>query len=435
MTRPAALALFEGKDSNGKSVMWVTNGATAGTYELMGGPGADAKKGYQPTDITEFDGQIFFNGVNAHDADTLWVSDGTAGGTHQVTGIAGTSPQRAGAYVGLNPYDMTTFDNEVLFDGSDSPTGLQALWVSDGTAAGTHEVQGIAGVGSKQAGNYYGLEPSDMTVFNDEVLFRGADFPSGQQQLWVTDGTAADTHEVQGIAGANTGMRGLDPAYITVFGNEALFNGIDSNRSSGLWVTDGTGAGTHELTGIVGVNGGGMGNPSDMTVFDGEVLFRAINTQTNMQNLWVTDGTAAGTHELHTSVGFSRVFGTGLDPSDLTVFNGEVLFAGANHKPGDGGLGNGPGEGLWVTDGTAAGTQELTGIAGVSRQGLNPTDLTVVGNRVFFSGDDSSGNTGLWVTNGTAQGTHEISVVGESTQLYGFNPQHIVAVSSLHLTP
>jgi ELWxxDGT repeat protein len=88
-----------------------------------------------------------------------------------------------------------------------------------------------------------------------------------------------------------------------------------------------------------------------------------------------------------------------------------------------------------VTDGTAAGTQELTGIAGVSRQGLNPTDLTVVGNRVFFSGDDSSGNTGLWVTNGTAQGTHEISVVGESTQLYGFNPQHIVAVSSLHLTP
>ena len=48
----------------------------------------------------------------------------------------------------------------------------------------------------------------------------------------------------------------------------------------------------------------------------------------------------------------------GVHPFDLTVFNGKALFTGADTA---GHLG------LWMTDGTAAGTQELTGIAGRSR--------------------------------------------------------------------
>ena len=52
-----------------------------------------------------------------------------------------------------------------------------------------------------------GLDPSDLTVFNNEVLFNGfdttantsffdGDYPNG---LWVTDGTAAGTHELNGM--------------------------------------------------------------------------------------------------------------------------------------------------------------------------------------------------------------------------------------------
>ena len=71
------------------------------------------------------------------------------------------------------------------------------------------------------------------------------------------------------------------------------------------------------------------------------VLFAGIDSANNAFGLWETDGTAAGTFEL-TSTGQATVPGTPAingealygflpDPPwslDLTVFNGEVLFVG-----------------------------------------------------------------------------------------------------------
>ena len=95
--------------------------------------------------------------------------------------------------------------------------------------------------------------------------------------------------------------------------------------------------------------------------------------------LWTTDGTAQGTQEL-TSVNGAAT--TGLNPTDLTVFNGEVLFNGADAN----GL-----SGLWMTDGSAGGTHELlAGTGGASpTAGLDPTDMTVFGSEILFSGLDS----------------------------------------------
>jgi hypothetical protein len=44
----------------------------------------------------------------------------------------------------------------------------------------------------------------DITVFNHEVLFNGTD-AAGKAGLWLTNGTAAGTHELAGISGASTG--------------------------------------------------------------------------------------------------------------------------------------------------------------------------------------------------------------------------------------
>jgi ELWxxDGT repeat protein len=46
--------------------------------------------------------------------------------------------------------------------------------------------------------------------------------------------------------GAPTFQNGLKPANLTVFNGEVYFNASD-----GFWVTDGTAAGTHELTNAV----------------------------------------------------------------------------------------------------------------------------------------------------------------------------------------
>ena len=52
--------------------------------------------------------------------------------------------------------------------------------------------------------------------------------------------------------------------------------------------------------------------------------------------------------------------------------------------------------GLWVTNGTETGTYEVTGISGADSGGLNPSDLTVFNGGVLFNGVDASGNDGLW---------------------------------------
>jgi ELWxxDGT repeat protein len=94
------------------------------------------------------------------------------------------------------------------------------------------------------------------------ALFNGTD-TDGLLGLWVTNGTPAGTSELTGISGASTG--GLNPADLTVFNGEALFNGADAADNFGLWVTNGTPAGTFELTGISGASTGGL-DPADLTV-------------------------------------------------------------------------------------------------------------------------------------------------------------------------
>src|SRR5262245_31429264 len=116
--------------------------------------------------------------------------------------------------------------------GTSDQFGLRGLWVTNGTAAGTHELTGISGVFPK------GLDPGDITPFNGEVLFEGRD-ASGNIGLWVTDGTATGTHELN-IGGAYAGVAGLSPGFMTVFNGEVLFNGNDASNHRELWVTDGT---------------------------------------------------------------------------------------------------------------------------------------------------------------------------------------------------
>src|SRR3984957_4435471 len=302
--------------------------------------------------------------------------------------------------------------NIVLFRGQDATEGI-GLWVTNGTAAGTSEIGGIDD-SSVSGANAGGVMPADLTVFGGEVLFEGED-KSLHFGLWETNGTAVGTHELTGISGAYS--NGIAPVDLTVFGSEVLFEAPDSVHSFnlGLWVTDGTANSTREVggegdLGVEGVSAGGL-DPSELAVFGNEVLFNGLDAAGSngpSNGLWVTDGTPGNTIEL---TGISGASSNGLNPSDLTVFGSEVLFTGsdtAGHA------------GLWLTNGTAfdgtAVTFELTGINGANVNGVQATNLTVFGNEVLFEGSDTAGLLGLWVTNGTGAGTSELTGInGAST--------------------
>ena len=55
----------------------------------------------------------------------------------------------------------------------------------------------------------------------------------------MTDGTVGGTHEIPGVGGA-LDPAGLNPTNLTVYDGEVLFTGIDASGDMGLWVSDGT---------------------------------------------------------------------------------------------------------------------------------------------------------------------------------------------------
>lgn len=396
--------------------LWTSDGTAVGTHELTGITGAyptDAELDVvnEGPDMTVFNGKVLFAGRDATSGTVnLWATDGTSAGTAELN-VGNTSSQ--GMFEILGP-DLTVFNGEVLFAGASSSD--DGLWVTDGSAAGTHELTGISGTGVNGLFTTgLGLMP-DLTVFNNKVMFQGTN-ASGDIGLWVTDGTSAGTSEVTGISGADPA--GIEPFDMTVFNGKVLFEGEDASFHLGLWVTDGTGADTQELTGISGANSNGL-DPSDITVFNGAALFAGIDASSNF-GLWVTDGTAAGTHELTGISGANSqgVIGAGQNP-DMTIFNNEVFFDGVNAAGQNG---------LWVSDGTAAGTHEITGIGGVNANGLDPTHLTAFNGELFFNGVDTGGQNGLWVTDGTAAGTHEITGIS-GVSVNGLNPLDLTVFNS-----
>src|SRR5258708_31074703 len=85
-----------------------------------------------------------------------------------------------------------------------------------------------------------GIFPFGFVALGNRVLFDAND-TTGRQGLWVTDGTAAGTSLITDVPSG--------PKNLVAFGNEVLFNANASAGSAGLWVTDGTAAGTSELAG------------------------------------------------------------------------------------------------------------------------------------------------------------------------------------------
>jgi ELWxxDGT repeat protein len=90
------------------------------------------------------------------------------------------------------------------------------------------------------------------------------------------------------------------------FDGEALFQGVNSSGHAGLRVTNGTGGGMRELTGMTGADASGLA-PNSLTVLNGEALFKV--------GLWTTNGTSAGTSEL-TDIRGAPTAGSGLNPTD-----------------------------------------------------------------------------------------------------------------------
>lgn len=365
---------------------------------LAGYPVPDAG----PTDITAFgSGEVFSGGVAG--AEGLWTIN-AAGIASQVSSDS-LSPD-------LAPRNIAVAGSTIFFSGTDA-SGNTDLYVSDGTVGGTHAV-----AASNSAST--GLAPDEIVTANGHAFFSGID-AAGSTDLWVSDGTAAGTQAL-GVANTDTydiaqmGI-GLNPSNITVANGQIFFAGTDGNGAIGLWKSDGTAAGTTEL-GIANAAPGGIApTSSNIVSFNGLTYFAGHDASGNI-GLWVTDGNGGDTHE----IAVSNSSANGLAPVSLTVMNGALYFGGTDTQGATS---------LWKSDGTTAGTSELQ-VQGTAPGGVNPIStnsldyandqMAAFNNRLYFMGSGADGTEDLWSSDGTSAGTVQVSTPDAAGTTLGVMP-------------
>ena len=327
-------AYFQGVDAAVKANLFKLDGASGVVSEIT--PANISAEGLFPLGIKAYAGKLYFVGYNAANADVLWTSDGTAAGTAEIP-VPGQGA--SGSHLG----SFTPFAGRLAFSVR-SASAADSLYLTDGTAAGTTK---LAGNGFSPSGSHI----SSMASLGGKLVF-GAWNASSQDQLWVSDGTAAGTRELA-VSGLNPDrFLNIGPKGLLSFGSKAGFTAADANGKFGVWITDGTAAGTVELP---GVRGQSIGVP--MAALPGGRLAFIATDDNNISRVWITDGTAAGTAALPVPEGALDPY---LLPHAVMTMGNLVLF--------DGVLVPSRTRCLFASDGTAAGTRLVqTGINLVPR--------------------------------------------------------------------
>ncbi|WGM39017.1 M10 family metallopeptidase C-terminal domain-containing protein [Caulobacter sp. NIBR1757] len=363
--------------------MWASDGTAAGTTLLADiNPGAggvttsfDQNTQTSYVQTREVDGKLqFLVGVNGGNF-RWWETDGTAAGTHQVPALdLGGVTFRAAE---------TTIGSKTYFIGNDG-SGY-AIWVSN--PDGSSPVRLTA----TQANSF---NNPNFTAAGGKVVFLGKDAVHGEE-IWVTDGTPGGTGLLKEIVPDFYSTQILE---IESYGSQALFGARLADQNWGIWITDGTGGGTTLLK-TLGNFGGSPFVP--LGQIDGKFLFRVISDQGDgrTEQLWATNGTAGGTVQLSSYVQtYSFPYRNDL-PSDFMKFGEKYVYIAGSATFG---------RELWVTDGTAAGTRMIMDSVPGARDG-EYSNFRVVGATLFFSATTDATGVELWQTDGTAAGTHIVT--------------------------
>ncbi|MEN0055121.1 MAG: ELWxxDGT repeat protein [Mucilaginibacter sp.] len=362
---------------------------------------------------------LYFAGGDATQGYGLWKTDGTVAGTVLVKK---TGP-------GSVPYpiaNLVVYKNKIYFAANDGING-QELWVSDGTATGTVLFKDI---NPAHVGNT-GSQPGQFTVCNN-MLFFTASLTGNYNSLWKTDGTVAGTIPL-------TQDNYFGVGQLTAVGNILYF------QSSGLWKSDGSVAGTKQINVDDNSTVDLLHNVNNQLVFitntsyrqsirlytlnppnDNLVLLKTYTAVTYGSNdidnitpvgnnfyysirtvdannkaldaLWVSDGTAAGTHIVKSYDWTSYMSGSYIQ--NFFAFNNKLYFVLTSAKA------------LYTSDGSDAGTIQ------VSTNALQAGHGPVLSNqKLFFTGTDG----GIYSFDGTTvkQEISQPSAVDQLTDLNG----------------
>ncbi|KAJ1405678.1 hypothetical protein B484DRAFT_214121 [Ochromonadaceae sp. CCMP2298] len=283
----------------------------------------------------------------------LWRTDGTVEGTLRVDDIfsGGT---------GSNPTYLASFGDYLYFAATSASEGRE-LWRTRGEQGGAEMIP----LADTTRGIYpgpTGSHPTELTVA-DSYLFFAATDPYRGRELWYRRYDAGLVEDlfnpgVTSLIDLVPGAKSSNPQGFTSSGGSlpVLFQATNTAGAE-LWITDGTSAGTHMVRDLC--PGSGSSSPAYITWFRGSFYFRATDCHLGAE-LWTSDGTAGGTHMVKdvrpgsadSGAAYLTVMASQLDGLDYLYFAASDGVYNRNPRSLEG-LG---GAQLWRSDGTEGGT-------------------------------------------------------------------------------
>lgn len=338
---------FFAKDSNGIEP-WVYNSDTQSAYmikEIIPSSVSNSQAEYAKFFSADENKAYFYctDGVNGFE---IWVTDGTEAGTYMVKDITPGSTSTS-IYTEAPIFGNNLRDGKFYFFCFTQAAGYEP-WVSDGTEAGTFMLADISpGAGSSAVSYTY----NQFYNYNGAMYFFASQFNSYKYDLYKTDGTQAGTELVSNIFDTNHSV-------LNLFEKDGLLYIITTNNLPKLWSTDGTQSGTQLVTTfpdnfnfntidfqpvVVGgtiylrLKGNDVGielykldssytpvlvkdifvgtsnglstieyeDAKVLQAYDNKIWFMARTSSTETTQFWVSDGTEAGTQNLTLSLGGS----------------------------------------------------------------------------------------------------------------------------------
>lgn len=358
--------------SAGENYLLSTDGERGGTSRIidLGGSFGDISMyGTIPTIDDKFFLPVYTEDTGAE----LGISDGTQEGTELVKDIL------VGATSSL-PKSWATLNDKVIFIANDGTHGAE-IWITDGTESGTYLLKNtLPGTQDFRSYGDVNIKPLDGKLY-----FHGDDF------IYQSDGTLEGTNSVADSEGSYNLLGGTDEYLLYLYSRKFY-----ALNSSGLSLVK-------DISEVVS----GYGIETDAGLANDGILYFPFNISYGDllvgNELWVTDGTEAGTNLVKDINSGSA---NGIDQFGGGFLENQFIFS-AN----DGNSGNE----LWITNGTESGTTLLKDINS-GEQSSNPSNFVTLGNEVFFAANDGENGYELWKTDGTEAGTLMVSNFSESTQ-------------------
>jgi ELWxxDGT repeat protein len=373
---------------------WVTDGTSAGTFLLAdvapGNPNGLALQLFGPHASAVGSISIFSGQANGHGHEPFR-TDGTQAGTYLLADLV---PGGTGSL----PRYFVSLGGHVYFLATNG-SGTH-VYRTDGTAAGTSlEIDMQAQFGALLQYTS-GLVAAEGRLWIWDSTSSGL----GQHRLFVSDGTPAGTQFVRTFNGS---IVSNSSSFGHGFGGRLYFAIAGSTATDrGVWVTDGTPAGTTRLW------------ESPYTAWISHSATRALfacgSSSGAILDLVASDGTPQSNTVLST-------YRFHLSPSPNERLDPEPLGAGVVFNGLKGG-GSGGYE-LQYSDGTPAGTYQIADVE-PGPVGSYPERLRAWNGRVFFSALTSANGRELWRTDGTAAGTQLAFewTPGAGSTTFGYHP-------------